>query len=520
MLMSVKADPPVDSHGARSSQVAVGEDLRVALAALQRAYGATVGAPLRSEVVLLDTADWRLLRSGLTAAYRPRGGLLAVGTSGGDEADQSVPGQRWPALLSSLPDGPARDALRGQVGVRALIPVARTRTTTRTVTVRNSDDKIVGRVHWRQITILEPELPPGEADLPPRAEVRAVRGYDRDGERIRALLASAGVRDASRRGEFADIAARAGLGPADPPPPIRSQQAADVAVAEVLLATLDDIEAAAPGVLADLDTEFLHDLRVDVRRTRSLLKRLGDVLPEGTVERFGPEFKWLGAVSTPTRDLDVYLLGIDELAEMVPHPADLGAFVEHLQARREVERRALARALRSDRFLRLCADWRELLSGLIAAGGHPKRTVAQLADERLGAVYDMVARKAKRMDATTPAEKVHDLRKAAKDLRYLLEAFQPLADPERHKLVIKDLKRLQDVLGAFQDGEVQATSLRGYAQEMIDLGETRAEAILAMGELAGRFGAVQLAARSELDAHHAEYLGAATRRRLHRLVKV
>ena len=115
---------------------------------------------------------------------------------------------------------------------------------------------------------------------------------------------------------------------------------------------------------------------------------------------------------------------------------------------------------------------------------------------------------------------MHDLRKAAKDLRYLLEAFQPIADADRYKLVLKDLKRMQDVLGEFQDGEVQAASLRTYAQEMIDLGETRAQAILAMGELAGRFGAVQLAARSELDAHHAEYLGPATKRRISRLVQV
>lgn len=35
----------------------------------------------------------------------------------------------------------------------------------------------------------------------------------------------------------------------------------------------DIVEANLPGTLADVDTEFLHDLRVAVRRTRSCSRR-------------------------------------------------------------------------------------------------------------------------------------------------------------------------------------------------------------------------------------------------------
>jgi CHAD domain-containing protein len=521
MLLSVKAATSLNDAGIPARPSAAGDDggLLGALDCLVHSYSVAVGAPHRSDVVHVDTADWRVLRAGLSASYRPRGGLFVVATEDGSRAEQLSPGLRWPVLIGALPPGEARDRIEGPLGVRALMPVARTRTTLRAVTVRNHDDKIVARLSWRQIHVLEPVLPVELADLAPRIEIRPLRGYDRDGDRIRHLLTAAGVLDASRQGEFAEIAARTGLGPAAAPAPIRPRDHSDAAVARVLLTALDDIQATAPGVLADIDTEFLHDLRVDVRRTRSLLKRLGDVLPGDAVARFAPEFKWLGAVTTPTRDLDVYLLGMDEMAALVPHPDDLGPFIEHLEARRNSERRTLVRALRSDRFTRLCEDWRVLLSDIIAAGGSSRITAARLADERLVGVYGKVAKKAKAIDAYTPAEDVHDLRKAAKDLRYLLEAFQPLADPDRYRLVLKDLKRLQDVLGEFQDGEVQATSLRTYAQEMIDLGETRAQAILAMGELAGRFGAQQIRARGELDAHHAEYLGSDTEHRLRRLVR-
>ena len=36
-------------------------------------------------------------------------------------------------------------------------------------------------------------------------------------------------------------------------------------------------EANVPGTLADLDTEFLHDLRVAVRRARAVLRELEGV---------------------------------------------------------------------------------------------------------------------------------------------------------------------------------------------------------------------------------------------------
>ena len=42
-----------------------------------------------------------------------------------------------------------------------------------------------------------------------------------------------------------------------------------------MLKRLDEIaEANLPGTLEDLDTEFLHDLRVSIRRARSVLREL------------------------------------------------------------------------------------------------------------------------------------------------------------------------------------------------------------------------------------------------------
>ena len=130
---------------------------------------------------------------------------------------------------------------------------------------------------------------------------------------------------------------------------ITASMPASVAVARLLLRLLDTLEQNVDGVLRDIDTEFLHDLRVAVRRTRSAIKLLGEVLPADLAGHYAAEFKWLGDLTTPTRDLDVHLLGFDAMtAQLVAaSPADLEPFRAFLVRRRAREFRRLAAALRS-----------------------------------------------------------------------------------------------------------------------------------------------------------------------------
>ena len=70
-----------------------------------------------------------------------------------------------------------------------------------------------------------------------------------------------------------------------------------------------------PGTLEDVDTEFLHDLRVAVRRTRSLQRQFKTVYPE-RLQHFRDEFKRIQQVTGDLRDLDVYLLDFDDLRDV------------------------------------------------------------------------------------------------------------------------------------------------------------------------------------------------------------
>jgi CHAD domain-containing protein len=274
-----------------------------------------------------------------------------------------------------------------------------------------------------------------------------------------------------------------------------------------------------PGTVRDVDTEFLHDLRIAVRWTRSALKLCGGELPDGLAARFEPEFRWLGDLTTPTRDLDVYLLGFERMAAGLvgATEAELTPFRDYLLKSRAVAHRHLVRGWRSARFRRLTADWRTALDEVRATRKRP--TVAQLADERIATAHRRALRVGARITPASPAESLHDLRKRCKELRYLVEMFGSLHDPAQRWQAVRELKALQDCLGEFQDAEVQWDEIRAFAAQMLEHRSAPAETLLAMGEIAAGLAVRQRAARAKFDGVFAAFASPASRARLEALAR-
>jgi len=464
----------------------------------------------------LDTFDWRLHRAGLTLEHvtGPRPAELVLTGPAGDQVTQQVSRLTWPALAGDLPAGPVRDRLCAAAGIRALLPAARGVSTMQRLRVLNPDTKTIAWLTVDRTAVSYPEA----AQLPARFQVTAVRGYQLQAQRVAEILAGAAGVDGAPPASPLDAAlAAAGRHAEDYSNklkvPLSPGMPGRLALRAVLLHLLDSIQANLPGTIKDVDTEFLHDLRVAVRRTRSALKLAGDVLPAGLADRFSPEFKWLGDLTTPTRDLDVYLLGYQDMADglVSAKPAELAPFHDYLAQQRGVEYRRLARGLRSARFSRLATDWRGALNDLAPPGQGP--AAAALARERIQRAHRRVLQLGRAITADSPAERLHDLRKRCKELRYLLEFFVSVFDTEAHQRVVKDLKGLQDCLGEFQDRQVQQQELREFASQMLADGDIPVTALLAMGELAGQLGLRQHQARDEFGGRFHEFASLGSERR-------
>jgi CHAD domain-containing protein len=477
----------------------------------------------------LDTFDWRLYKAGLTLHFEQarRGGLLVLSKADGTpQAEQPV--TRWPrrpGLAEDLPPGPVRDRILVLTSPRALLPIVKAASTVGVNRLLNADGKTVARLVEDHVTVTAPNgYTSGgtTAELPPRLAVGEVRGYPSQARKAAALLAS--VPGVSHASQSVFIAALTALGrhPADytsgVDAEITATMPAPVAVARLLLRLLDTVELNVDGVLRDIDTEFLHDLRVAVRRTRSAIKLLGAVLPADLAEHFKVEFKWLGDVTTPVRDLDVHLLGFDALTEQLAaaSPDDLEPLRAFLARRRAREFRRLAAALRGPRFRAITDDWRKALLELRDVDGPRRRrpsTIA-LALSATGRSFRRIAAHGSAITSDSPPESLHDLRKRAKELRYLLEFFAPLHDQVAYRKVLSDLKQLQDCLGEFQDSEVQRAEIRALADAMLAERAAPAATLLAMGEIAAKLALSQAGARAEFAARFARFAGPAGRERV------
>ncbi len=483
----------------------------------------------------LDTFDWRLYRAGLILQQATAGGATEITLTSADGSELARPLQarvRWPALATALPPGPLRSRLAEVAGVRALLPVARAVSSVSEQRVVNADDKTVAYVRLDR-------MPAAEGRPAVLLTVSPLRGYQRQADRVARALGANGVIRCSRPAAAAleRALAAAGRRPAsytgkievvlDPGMP------AVAAVAAILTALLDIVEANVPGTLRDLDTEFLHDLRVAVRRSRTMVKLAGDVLPCGMTGRFGEDLRWLGSLTTPVRDLDVYLLGFDEMAGrlVAADPADLEPFRDRLALRRAAERKRLVSGLRSARFSRFVAEWRAALAAAPAAppapaalpapagpAGPPGPAAGRLAAARISRAHRRVLRDGAALTGDSPPQDLHDLRKRCKELRYLLEMFASLYDPAGHRRVLRDLRKLQDCLGEFQDSQVQREEIGTLAGQMMASRSVPAATLLAMGEVAATVAARQARARAEFAAAFAAFASPASRSRLRALV--
>ena len=247
------------------------------------------------------------------------------------------------------------------------------------------------------------------------------------------------------------------------------KQRSDEAVAEILLDQLATVRANIDGSIAGEDPEALHDFRVSVRRTRTLLKGMPGVFTPADLERFKAEFKELQSISGPVRDSDVLLEDLESFVEERPELAgEAAALQKELLRRRSAARSRLKRRLTSKRFADLLDSWQALLESLATTDEEARPDAAtpigKLARKRIAADRKRFSELSEAALKSNDPLAVHHARKRGKALRYNLEFFGQLGDGKRSKQLGRRLERIQDELGAYQDTVVHEAALRDAAE--------------------------------------------------------
>jgi CHAD domain-containing protein len=221
--------------------------------------------------------------------------------------------------------------------------------------------------------------------------------------------------------------------------------------------------------------DAVHKTRVSARRIRSVLQGYRRILDRSATAELVADLRWLGAELAPARDGEVLAAHIDAAVDALPDDEVLGPVAVQVTrrfAREQADGRAQAlEALNSERYLQL----QERLDALVDAPPHTRRAEERATDELPRAIRKSLRRTAEHRnaadaaDAADAAERdtaLHEMRKAAKRARYVLEAAEPALGKDTRKLR-KRVKAVQSLLGDHHDTVVARAVLRelgGQAQ--------------------------------------------------------
>jgi CHAD domain-containing protein len=295
---------------------------------------------------------------------------------------------------------------------------------------------------------------------------------------------------------------------------------ADESVRKILYPLFGALRSNVEGVLENEDVEFLHDFRVANRRTRTALSQTKGVLPSSVMDTFPPEFKWLGDVTGPCRDLDVMLLETDSyLHHSDIDDGSLGALRIFLKEKHRLERGHVRAALQSERFQRLTKNWSRFLETGAERETEPplaSSPIIEVAGLRILKAYRRIRERGVGIDVDPSAALLHRLRIDGKKLRYLLEFFSDLYPRSTALKFIRELKQLQDILGSFNDTEVQFALI----EEFKDQGSGSAEAPAPASRLAETVTERRRELRAEFAEHFELFTSEANRKLYKKTFKI
>lgn len=268
------------------------------------------------------------------------------------------------------------------------------------------------------------------------------------------------------------------------------------------------------AMLSFHDPEPLHDFRVNLRASRSLLAQTRVLLPLKPYLHCKTEFTWLAHITSELRDIDVFLQHFDTHRSVLPlnYRAGLQQLHRHLLQRQQAEQFKLSVSLNTRHYQKFKNEYDTLLSTTRSDTSADDTTVYDLSRKTIWRAYKKFRRLGKTVSDTTPITDLHELRKLGKKLRYLVQAFADLYPHKAIGRMLKLLKQLQDVLGALVDLDVQSRLLQTWQKQISARSAATDEAIL---HLVNHLEQQLPARRDDFEQAHAQFF----RPKHHRLFK-
>lgn len=353
--------------------------------------------------------------------------------------------------------------LQKLIGLRAVTPVLSIQLNEQDYVLRNEDEKIVVKASLTKAKV-------GNTTIS-YFTLNALRGYKQYFNRAKKLLDSVSKEEISHFGLKAILmnhAAQHFEVDREFEIPIDADLPAEDSVRIAALGLLNSAKLHVSGTVKDIDTEFLHQYRVNFRKLRSLISLLKKSLPQATVELLKEKLSMIVRNTNKLRDLDVFLLDEQNYRALLPENFSdgLSELYTLVRAQRKEEQKIVARYFSSKNYsneISACAE--ELSLSSVYEMKTATQPILQVAKKLLAnRYYKMLA-----MSASTTSqsadEDVHSLRIEFKKFRYLIEFFIDLLPKKDTNRLVGEVKKIQTVLGNFNDYSTQIDFLQKYLDD-------------------------------------------------------
>jgi len=453
-------------------------------------YSFRIDRSVSTKWVLYDTFDWRLFNKSLTM-YQSDQELFLLQLPNG-EVVQHLAINTTPRFAWDLPESLLKEQIYSIIEPRAFLELAELSMTSHTYRILDANTKTVARIVFTRVRSITHDGSVDSPEIPAYLKLLPVRGYSKYTQQLVTHLEQAGLIISCWKDLFLSVLEAVGEKPGSYSskidvqlePSMRSDEATKV----ILRMLAQVMRVNEPGVHEDIDMEFLHDYRVAIRRTRSALGQIKDVFPTTITEQFKQDFAYLGSLTNELRDLDVYLLAEDKYKSMLPESLqdDISPLFDYLRAQRENALNQVIKSHASSKYMRILTDWEAFLNEPVTeTPGTVKGTIPiiDLARQRIYNRYRRVIKDGNNILENPQDELMHALRIDCKKLRYLIEFFASLFPEDKIRLLIEQLKRLQDNLGDFNDLSVQQEYLLNIADQLPITDQGGRRTLLAIGSL-------------------------------------
>ena len=433
-------------------------------------FAFTADPPILEKWTFFDTYDWRLFNESLV--LRHAGQMIVLDSLSDEKSLNGLTTDSAPKFAWDLPECPLRKRLESIIQMRALLPLVELNTRIILYRVLNADEKTVARLVYREVQTKDGEGGPG---LVTYLSLLPVRGYPKYTRKLAKHFGRIPRVASLIQDIFTSALKQAGKKPGSYSGKmnlrLKAKKRSDSSTRAILRYLFEIMKANEAGIKADIDTEFLHDYRIAIRRTRSALSQIRNVFPAVETAYFKQSFRYLGQFTSELRDLDVYLLSESDFEALLPEAMseDIVPLFEYLRTLREKALAEVIVNLSSPAYAGVLGEWEEFLSEPIskkAAAANAAVPIVDLARQRIYKRYQRVIRDGSYILTHTQDELLHALRIECKKLRYLIEFFASLFPRKKMNRLIRQLKNLQDNLGDFSDLSVQQEYLMHMAEEL------------------------------------------------------